>query len=221
MRRRRKAEQLAHLRRAAPGHEGVGKAGLRLQLGHGGGPLLAHHRGHQVAALGDLDGRGQHVGQRQAAEAFVELHPGRHGAGHGDAVDAALGRRAGIVAVFAAEVVHAPLGGRAAGGVQAVQLLAVPQDAEGVAAQAVADGLADGHGGGAGHGGIDRVATLLQHAQPRLRRQRVRGGDHVAREHGVAGGGVGVVVAEGHGEYRLGPHRGMDQGSTKNIAGCA
>ena len=66
----RKLEQLAHLRRAPPGHEALRKTGLRLQFGHSGGPLLLHHHGHQVATLGDLDGGCHEVGKRQLAKAL-------------------------------------------------------------------------------------------------------------------------------------------------------
>ena len=214
LRRGGKTEQLTDLRRAAPGHEGLREAWLRFQLGHGSGPFLLHHHRHGVAAFGDVDGRRQHVGQRQTAKALVQLHPRADGAGHRHAVDAALGRRISGT-VFLAKVVRAPLGGRTAGGVQAMQLLAVPQDAEGVAAQAIADRFADRHGRRRRHGGIDRVAALLQHAKARLRRQRVRGGDHVAGEHRQSGGAIGVVVTQAHGVDCLHIHRGRDDHGCK------
>ena len=120
----------------------------------------------------------------------LKRHPRGHRAGHGDAVPAALRRRRRAVAVLAAEVLRRPGRRRGAGGVEAVQLRAVPQDAEGVGAQAVAAGLDDRHRGRRGDGRIHRVAAVGQHAQPGLRGQRVRGGDDVAREHRPARRGV-------------------------------
>ena len=200
-RRGRKAEQLAHVRRPAPRQKGVGKAGLRRQLGRRQGPLALHHHRHSKTPLGDLDRGRQRVGQRQAAEALAQLHPGADAARHRHRIDAAPRRRHGVT-VPAPEIVGRPGGRRAAGGVQPVQALAVPQDAEGIAAEAVADRLAHRHGGGRGHGGIDRIAALLQHAQPGLRRQRVRSGDQIAAEHRQARRGVARSVVEIHDKRR-------------------
>ncbi|HRY89265.1 MAG TPA: hypothetical protein P5305_15370 [Rubrivivax sp.] len=82
-----------------------------------------------------------------------------------------------------------------------MQLLTVPQDAEGVGAQAVAAGLDDRHAGGGGDRRIDRIAAGRDHAQPGLRGQRVRGGDDVAGEHrAVLGRIAGIPIeAVGHG----------------------
>jgi hypothetical protein len=66
-------------------------------------------------------------------------------------------------------------------------LLAVPDDAEGVGAQAVAAGFDDGHHGRRGDGGVHRIATAQQHAQTGLRGQRVRSGNDVARKPVNAG----------------------------------
>jgi hypothetical protein len=70
-----------------------------------------------------------------------------------------------------------------------MQALAVPEDGEVVAAQAVGAGLDDGHRRGGGDGGVDGIAATLQHAQAGLRRQRLRGGDHIARKQRAAHAG--------------------------------
>ena len=109
---------------------------------------------------------------------FGELHPCAHRARHGDRVPAALRHRR-----HAFEAFERPPGRRAAGGVQAVQLLAVPQDAERVAADAVARRLDDGQRDGGCERRIDGIAAFQQHPEPRLRGERLRCGDHVARKH--------------------------------------
>ena len=88
------AEEFADLRRAAPGQEALREARLRLQDRRGRGPLLLHHRRHQVAALGDLDGRRHEVREGQLAEALGHRDPAADGARHRDRIDAALRRRA-------------------------------------------------------------------------------------------------------------------------------
>lgn len=103
-RRSRESEQLADFRRPSPRQEGLRETGLRLQQRRRGGPFLLHHRRHQVATLGDLDGRRQQVGERQLAEAIAHRHPAAHGAGHGDRIHAAHRRRRGIGTVLRAEV---------------------------------------------------------------------------------------------------------------------
>ena len=192
----RKAEQLAHLGRTAPGQERGGKARQCAQLGRGRGPLLLHHHRHQVAALGDLDGRLHQVGKGQAAKALGQGAPGRHRPRHGDRVDAPLGWVGAVGAVFALEVFGGPATGGRSAGVQAMELLAVPQNAEGIRAQAVAHRLDQGHDGRGGNGRIHRIAPGLQDAQAGLRGQGMRGGHHIAGKDRQAGAGVGVVRVE-------------------------
>eukprot|EP01034_Spumella_vulgaris_P032601 gene32601-40230_t len=140
---------------------------------------------------------------------FTLLGGGRAGRSHGGWVGGGLGGLGGLgggfgggggggCAVLGLEVLRRPGLRGAARGVEAVQLLPIPQDAERIAAQAVAHGLHQRHHGGGGHGGIHRVATLLQDAQTGLRGQRVRGGHHVACEHRDAGREVRVLVVELH-----------------------
>ena len=63
-----------------------------------------------------------------------------------------------------------------------MQAVAVPDQAERIRPEAVADRLDDGHRGRGGDRRVDRVAASLQHAQARLRGQRMRGRDDVAAE---------------------------------------
>ncbi|MNX98862.1 hypothetical protein D3C86_1312870 [compost metagenome] len=195
-------------------HEGVGEAGLGLQVRNGGGPLVRHHRRHGVAALGDLDRRLHQVFERQLAELLVQRGPAGHHARHGDRIPAAdrpIGEAVAVHAVLVLEVFGVPGGRGHARRVQAMQFLAVPEDREGVATQAARHRLHQRDGGSGGDGRIDGIAALEQHAQAGLCRQRVRGGDHVAREQRNAHGGVGVGPVEVlHGLSRFSPPESCD-----------
>jgi len=68
MRRTGQPEVLAHVGCAAARHEVLGKAGAVLQQRHCALPLLLHDRRHREAALGVVDGRRQHVGERLPSE---------------------------------------------------------------------------------------------------------------------------------------------------------
>ena len=195
-----KRPQLPHQRRPALGQKRLGKAGLTAQLVDHRRPLALHHGGHGVAALGHFNGGLHQVAKGQLAKALAQGHPAADRAGHGHAVDAAFGRGGGGVAVFAREVARRPGLWGAARGVEPVQLAPGPHQCKGIAAQAVAHGLHHRHDGRSGHGGIDRVAPAAQHVQARLRRQRVRGGHHVARKHGQAHAAVGVGGLNGGGK---------------------
>jgi hypothetical protein len=185
-------EQLADLGRTAPGHEGLGEARQGLQFGRSRRPFLLHHHRQQVAPLGDLDGRLHQVSERQLAEALAHRHPAAHRTGHGDGIEAAFGGRCHVLPVLAAEILRRPGRRCAARGVQPVQFLAVPEDAERVAAQPVAHRLADRHGRRGRHGGIHRVAAVVEHAQAGLRRQRVGRRHDVARKDRQARAEVGI-----------------------------
>jgi hypothetical protein len=65
------------------------------QLRRGRGPLLLHHRRQQVAALGDLDGGRQQVGERQLAEALDSATQPRTAPG---TVTESMPRLGGVVA---------------------------------------------------------------------------------------------------------------------------
>ena len=64
-----------------------------------------------------------------------------------------------------------------------MQFFAVPDDGEGVAADTAAGRLHDRQRDRRGDGGIHGVSALLQHTHPRLRRQRLGGGDGVMAHH--------------------------------------
>ena len=130
------AEAFAGFGRASLGHESLGKAGLVLEHRGPFGPRRAHDRRHDKAVFGIADRGGQHGRQAEAAEFFRQFDPGADGTGDGHGVPAVFGD-----AVL--EILGRPGSGRAARGVQPVQLLAVPQDAEGVRAKAAARGLDD------------------------------------------------------------------------------
>ena len=176
-----------------------GKAGLAVQLLGGRGPLLLHHHGHQVAALGDIDSCLHQVGKRQFAKALAQRRPTCDGARNGYSVHAPLGRVGLVRAVFAVEVSRRPGCGGMARGIQAVQLLAVPQNAKRIRTQAVAHRLGNRQGSGSGDGRVDGITALPVHAQARLRGQRVRGADDVARKDRQARRAVGVGKVKLHG----------------------
>ena len=163
------------------------------------GPLLLHYHGQQIAALGDIDSWLHKVGKRQFAKALAQRRPTCDGARNRYGVHAPLGRVGLVRAVFAVEVSRCPGCGGMARGVQAVQLLAVPQNAKRIRTQAVAHRLGNRQGGCGGDGGVHRIAALPVHAQARLRGQRVRGADDVARKDRQTGGVVGVGVIKLHG----------------------
>ena len=81
--------------------------------------------------------------------------------------------------LLAGEVVERPAGRRAAGGVQAVQLLAVPDDRVRVRADAVRHRLDQRQRDRGGEDRVDRVAACGEHLQARLRGERLRRGDDV------------------------------------------
>ena len=73
-----------------------------------------------------------------------------------------------------------------------MQAAAVPDQGEGVAADAVGGGLDDGEGDRGGDGGVYRVAAKLQHLQAGLRRQGLAGGDDtLRRDDRMATGAIG------------------------------
>ena len=183
---------LAHTRLAAARQKSLREAGLCGDLAQGGcvAPLLLHDDGHRITAFSHFDGWRQQVGKGQLAKAVTQGHPAAHGTRHGDRVPAALGRRGRVGAVLVDEILGRPGLRCTATGVQAVQGLAVPQDAERIRTQAVAAGLHQRHHRGGGDGGVYRIAAGLQHAQARLRGQRVRRADDVARKHRAALAGV-------------------------------
>ena len=101
-------KQLTHPGRPAPRQKGAGKSGLRLQLLGCGRPLLLHHRGHQITAFGNLDGRLHQVSKRQLAKALAHAYPTADRAGNRDRIQPAFRRRRGTVAVLAPEVIRRP-----------------------------------------------------------------------------------------------------------------
>ena len=74
-----------------------------------------------------------------------------------------------------------------------MQFFAVPDNGKGITAYPATRGFDHSQCDGGRQGGIDGIATGLQHAQARLRGQGVGGADHVLAKYRRAGGRVGVV----------------------------
>ena len=184
---RRIAEALAGLGCAALRQEGVGEARLLAEQPAAHLPEAGDDRRDGETVAGIADGRRGQRRERQAAEAAPERDPAGDGARHGDAVPAA--RRHGAAS---GEARRRPGGGRPAGRVQPVQFLAVPEDGEGVAAEAAAGRLDHGQRHGGGKRRVDGVAALRQHGEAGLSRERLRGRDDVVAEHGGALRRVGL-----------------------------
>src|SRR4029078_2181197 len=83
-----------------------------------------------------FDGALEKLLERHLSPALVHLDPRRNEAGPSDRIPAAL--RYGLLA---GEGVRRPGRRRASGGVQAVQLLSIPDDGVGIGADAVGNGL--------------------------------------------------------------------------------
>ncbi len=158
-RRGRESEPFADLGRTSLRQKGFGPTGLRLQERCRRDPLLLDHDRHGVAALGDLDRGREQLRERQLAEALGQRHPGRDRARHRHRVPAAHRRAGRIAAILAREILRRPGARRRPRRVEAVQALAVPEDAEHVGAETVAAGLDERHRRGGGDRGIDGIAA--------------------------------------------------------------
>ena len=172
------------------GRKALRKAWQRLQLGCGRGPLLLHHDRHPRSPRSASSIAGCiRSANGSLPKRSLKARPARHGARHGDGIEAAFGRSERPGAVFAVEVTGRPGLGCRAAGVEPVQLLTIPEDAERIRAQAVAHRLGDRQCRGGGDGRVHRVAALQQHAQAGLRCQRVRGAHDIARKQRQPGAG--------------------------------
>ncbi|MNN08535.1 hypothetical protein D3C81_1213930 [compost metagenome] len=193
---------LAGQRRPATRGERLGKTGLVAQHRHLGLPLAMDRMRDHVAMGGVLDGRLEQVLERQRAEAFPRGAPARDCAGHRHAVPAGEGHGA-----VAGERFGRPGTRRAAGGVEAVQRLAVPDQREGVAANAVHARFHYGQRDGGGQRGIHGIAAPREHAQAGGCCQWLRRGDHIVGKHRQAARRVRKIPESGH--ERLGQIRKM------------
>ncbi len=178
-------EAFADVRCTPTRHERLRETRLRCELGHRcrRGHLLMHDHGHRITALGNVDGRLEQIAERQLAETLGQCDPARHGARHRHRVPAALGGCLRLRAVLRLKVRRRPRGRCTARGVQSMQPLAVPHDAEGVRAQTIADRLDDRHHRSGRDRSVDRVAAFHQHAHAGLHGHGVRRRHHVAAEH--------------------------------------
>ena len=136
---------------------------------------------------------GEQLREGFCSEPAVQFRPPRRGPGHQGGDPPGLGhfRKAQGPHLLPAEG-----GGGGAAGVEAVELLLFfhPHQGEAVAAQAVAGGLQQGHGGGHSHRRVHRVAPRLHHVQADLGPLGDGGAGHgLAGVYYVPAGGVGVV----------------------------
>jgi hypothetical protein len=198
----RKLEAFSRARRAAAWHEGLGEAGLVLELRHLLRPLRSDRRRDEKAFTAVLDRALEELLERQFPELRVQLDPRRHAARHADRIPAALRH-----AVASGEVRVVPRGGRAAGGVEPVQALAVPEDRVGIGADAIRDRLHKGQSNRRGEDRVDRAASGGEHLQAGLRRERLRSGDHVGGQERLARPCIGICPREGGRVFHL--HSGL------------
>ncbi len=156
-------------------HELRGEARLVRQHRRTFGPAGGDRRRNGEALPRVADRRPEELAEGQPPEPLGQRRPGRHRARHRHALPAPLGHRRAP-----GEALRRPAGGRAARAVQAVERLPVPEDRKGVAADPVAGRLDDRQRDRRRHRRVDRVAAAQEHPEPRLRRQRLRGRDHVS-----------------------------------------
>ncbi len=186
-------EHLAGRRRTATRHEGFGEAGLDFQLRHLRRPLPGNGRRDHESLASVADRRLEQFLEGQLAEFPVQLDPGGDAARHTHRIPAAHRHLA-----FLGEVLGRPCRGRTARGVEAVQLLAVPDDRVGVRADAVGHGLHQRQRDRGGEDRVHRAASRGEHLYARLRGERLRSADDVFREQRLARPVVGELPGKGN-----------------------
>ena len=153
-------EVLTRQWRTALRSESLAVTRLRQEFGHLCLPLTVYGRGHHVTKAGVTQGRLEQLGKGHAAKAVRQRTPCRHGARYRDGIPAAQRH-----VIVTREMLRRPFAGRAAGGVEAMHLVAVPDDGKRVSADAVHTGFDHGQSDSGGQRGIDRVAATRQHQQ--------------------------------------------------------
>ena len=182
--------------RTAARQKALGKAGLIAQLLAAQLPQCGNGGRDRETVARIVDGGPGHLREGQLAEALGQRHPGRHCAGHGHGIPAFFRNAAQL-----GKVVGRPARRRAARSVEAVQLLAVPDDGKAVAADAAARGLDHGERHRSSQRRIHGVAAGQQHGEAGLRGQRLRSANHIAPQHRRAVRGIGkrpVLDEVGH-----------------------
>ena len=164
--------------RAPAGHEGFSEAGKFVQCRCTPPPEFPDHRSDDEAPFGIADGGLEKVCEGQRAEAFRKINPARDCTGNSDAFETALGH-----GTAPGEPFGRPTRGRASRGVEPVKCASVRDDAEGIRAEAVPRRLDHSEGDRGRKDGVDRVAASLDHAEPGLRCERVRGRNDIGRHH--------------------------------------
>ena len=208
-----KREALADLRARGPrGRKASAKPGCALQhRRRRGGPLLLHDDRHRVAALGDLDRRLEQVGEGQLAEALATARPSRRPrrapSPSPSRAPAASPRRRRTCAGSSRASTPPARGPRRSGRAAACRPRGCRRRREPrpllhgstiviTAAAAIAASTA--------------LPPLPQHAQAGLRRERMRGRDDVAGEHGQARRRVAAATSRTkawQGSWRVGGSR--------------
>ncbi len=153
---------------------------------------MGDHRRDGESGLGVGDCRLEQLAHLESAEALMQILPRGRRTGHRDTRPAPLGHR---IEALLPQCFRTGCARPAAGGVQPVELVTVPDDGEGVAADAVGVGLEHGERRRGGDGRVRCAAAVLQHLESRLGGQRLTGGDGtVVRQHGHTPGRVRVVI---------------------------
>ena len=143
-------------------------------------PVHAHHLANRKSVGGVVDGRGEYLRERLAAESCEKLVPAVHGTRHGHAIDTARWHGGNALGL---QVRGSQSGRRPARCIQSVQLAGFRDvyDREEVAANAVVHRRDESHHGVRGNGGVDGIAALLEHARPNLGREHALTGHHSQR----------------------------------------
>ena len=182
---------LAGHRRPSARHEMLEPAQVARHVRHGQRPFLGDDRRHGEAVARVADRGLEEIRERQLAEALRQRAPAGHGTRNGHRLPAALGH-----GLAAREARRIPRGRRAARRVESDELAAGPQDREQIGAEPVAAGLDDRQRDRGGERRVDRVAALGEHRDARLRGERLRRRDDVAREDGLAPRRIGQLPVE-------------------------
>src|SRR5262249_10524164 len=179
-------------RRASSRKKRLGKTRLIFHLVNLGLPLPSDCRRDKKALATVADRRVKELSKRQLAELAVQLDPRRYCSWHGHRIPAALRHRR-----LAAEVIGRPPSRRASRGVQAVELSPVPDEHIGIRTDAIRHRLNQRQRDRGGEDRVHRGAAGGEHLQPRLRGERLGGGDDVLREQRLARPSVRVPPRKG------------------------
>ncbi len=138
------------------------------------------------------DGAGHGTPQRQFAETLRHGSPCARRAGYRDRQRTIL-RHA--LMPRCVQFIDGDCARCSSAGVQTVQFALVPDQCEGIATDTIGGRLNDGQRSSGGDCRINGIAAGLQHRQPGLRSQRLRGGYHAAFGiYRATAGGIGIMI---------------------------